>query len=206
MTTPPTVQQAGSSAEVPPATVREHPIAGFNPRLARVGPPMQRPRLLWITSFGFGRLRPFPGTWGSIPPVLIAGAMIALSHGPGEAPWFWNAVCVAMLLFWSLACVMQGDRAEAYWRVKDPGSVTADESAGMAIALIALPVGWYPSFGMAVAWLLAAFVLFRLFDIFKPWPINPLQEISGGWGILLDDLAAGLATLIVLQGWALTQA
>ncbi|MBX3364086.1 MAG: phosphatidylglycerophosphatase A [Phycisphaeraceae bacterium] len=201
MTTPPTMRPEDQPS--PPPTLKQA-SATYDPRGAQLGRPLYRPRFFMMTSLGFGHLRPFPGTWGSLPPLGIAAVLVLVGAGPTESPWVFNGVCLLMVLVWSLVCVLQGERAEAYWRTKDPSSVTADEAAGMALALIALPLEWGAGFWSIAAWLIGAFVLFRLFDIVKPWPIEPLQRIPGGLGILLDDLAAGAATLIVLQLWAAT--
>lgn len=75
--------------------------------------------------------------------------------------------------------------------VEDPGAVVWDEFVGLWIALTFVPSGWY--------WLLGGFVLFRAFDILKPWPVSYFDRMGGGLGIMLDDVAAGIYTLIVLQ-------
>lgn len=75
---------------------------------------------------------------------------------------------------------------------KDPGAIVIDEVAGMTLSVVALP----PTAGV----LLAAFVLFRLFDVLKPYPANALQRLPGGVGVMIDDLVAGLYALLVLLG------
>tara|TARA_E500000331_G_scaffold356323_1_gene414290 strand:- start:2847 stop:3164 length:318 start_codon:yes stop_codon:yes gene_type:complete len=76
--------------------------------------------------------------------------------------------------------------------VKDPGAIVWDEFVGMWIALIIAPEGW--------SYLVLAFLLFRLFDIFKPWPVDYLdRNIEGGLGVMMDDVAAGIYALAVLQ-------
>jgi phosphatidylglycerophosphatase A len=67
----------------------------------------------------------------------------------------------------------------------DPGRIVVDEVCGQLIALAFLPAAWVP---VAVS-----FVLFRFFDIIKPWPIRRLEKLPGGWGIMADDVGAGLA-------------
>jgi phosphatidylglycerophosphatase A len=76
---------------------------------------------------------------------------------------------------------------------KDPGCIVIDEVAGYLVATAFVP--------HSLGYLLGAFVLFRFFDIAKPGPIGRLQDIPGGWGIMADDLAAGLAANAVLQLW-----
>ena len=76
--------------------------------------------------------------------------------------------------------------------IKDPGAIVWDEFVGMWITLIFVPEGWY--------FLILGFLLFRLFDIVKPWPVNYLdRQISGGLGIMVDDVAAGLYAFASLQ-------
>ncbi len=77
----------------------------------------------------------------------------------------------------------------------DPSEVVIDEVAGQWIALIALP--------HTLGYGIAAFGLFRILDIFKPPPIQQLERLPGGWGVMLDDVAAGIATSIVLNGFLL---
>ncbi|MBS1261230.1 MAG: Phosphatidylglycerophosphatase A [Calditrichaeota bacterium] len=75
----------------------------------------------------------------------------------------------------------------------DPGRITIDEFAGQALALLLLPERTWP-------WYLAAFVLFRLFDVFKPrWVRRHVETLPGGWGVTLDDTAAGALAFILLQ-------
>jgi phosphatidylglycerophosphatase A len=75
-------------------------------------------------------------------------------------------------------------REEARVGIHDPGSVVVDEVAGMLVALIAAPPG--------IGWALGLFLLFRVFDVWKPYPIARLQDLPGGWGIVVDDLLAGV--------------
>ncbi len=78
--------------------------------------------------------------------------------------------------------------------VHDHGAIVWDEFVGFWITMIAAPAGWQ--------WILAGFVLFRFFDIVKPWPINWLDKhVDGGLGIMLDDILAGLMAFICLQLW-----
>ncbi len=75
----------------------------------------------------------------------------------------------------------------------DPSEVVIDELAGQWFALIALP--------HTIGYGIAAFVLFRIFDIFKPPPIKQLERLPGGWGVMLDDVAAGVMTCTILNGF-----
>ncbi len=160
---------------------------------------MPSPRLLLITTFGLGHMRPFPGTWGSIPTVVVAGILIAAGAGPIEHAVIYNLVLAAILVFFTLVCAIKGDEAEAVFLKKDPSQVVADETAGQAISLMFLPQMSVASNWRAAGTLLLAFVAFRLMDIIKPWPAKQIQKYPGGWGVVLDDLMAGMYALIIVQ-------
>jgi phosphatidylglycerophosphatase A len=151
-----------------------------------------------LTTFGLGHMRPASGTWGSLPPPALAWGLILLGLGPAEAPILYHAVLVAILLLFSWACVAWGDRAEARFGKKDPGQVVADETAGQCIALVALPATCETPLAAMVC-CAVAFLAFRFFDISKLPPADRLQRLPGGWGILIDDLIAGVEALVVVQ-------
>lgn len=146
-----------------------------------------------LTTFGLGHLRPAPGTWGSLPPVALAAACIALDIPDAASTAILLSVCVVF----TLACAAVGHLAEARYARKDPGDVVADETAGQSLPLIA--VVWLleglDARGLLV--LAVAFLGFRAFDIVKVPPARQLQEIPGGWGIVLDDLAAGAYAVVL---------
>ena len=151
-----------------------------------------------LTTFGLGHMRPASGTWGSMPPAAVAWGLILLGLGPVEAPVVYHAVLAGIFLVFCWACVAFGDRAEARFGKKDPGQVVADETAGQCLALVALPAACgTPIKGMVCCGV--AFVAFRVFDILKLPPANQLQRLPTGWGILADDLVAGLQALVVVQ-------
>jgi len=137
------------------------------------------------TFFGAGYLRPGPGTYGSIAGLLLwyAGA-----HVFQPAP----AVLALATLFAALLFTGLGIRASTIVAREagreDPGFVVIDEVAGQLVALILMPPDW--------KYAALALVLFRLFDIFKPWPIRKLESLPEGTGIMLDDIAAGLLSLL----------
>ena len=141
---------------------------------------------LTATFFYIGKLKPGPGTWASATTVLL---WFGLSHWivPQSQPF------VAVLL--SIAVILIGipaaTRAARAYGKKDPSFVVIDEVAGQLIALIFAPVTWKS--------LLAAFILFRGFDILKPPPIRQLERLPEGTGIMLDDVGAGLLALVVMQ-------
>ncbi len=130
--------------------------------------PFFRPVTLVATWFGVGLIRRAPGTWGSLAALPCAVGLQFLG-----GPWLLAGATGLV----SLAGV---------WASGDPGAVVVDEVAGQWLALLPLPLDLW--------WYAAAFALFRLFDIAKPWPIGWLDKnLHGGRGIMADDLAAGLA-------------
>ncbi len=153
---------------------------------------------LVLTTGGLGHMRPASGTWGSLPPVVLSAILTLAGAGPASSYWWVHALVMAALVInFSAICVVAADGAEARWG-KDPSPVVADETAGMALTLLLMPVGLFahePFFVMLT--LAGAFVLFRAFDIAKLPPASGLQNIPGGWGILLDDLVAAVQAAAV---------
>ena len=99
---------------------------------------------------------------------------------------------LAVLVFTSLIGIYLCDKTAKDLKVHDHGGIVFDEWVGMWITLLLVPQGW--------GWLLLGFVLFRFFDIVKPWPIKYFDEkVAGGLGIMLDDIVAGLIALGCLQ-------
>ncbi|WP_133182098.1 phosphatidylglycerophosphatase A family protein [Shewanella decolorationis] len=132
--------------------------------------------------FGSGLAAKAPGTFGTLAavPLYLLLAQLPLS-------WY---------LAVTLVCVLAGiyicDKAAKDMGVHDHGAIVWDEVAGLLITMIAAPAG--------VLWLIAGFVLFRLFDIIKPWPIRWLDaKVEGGFGIMIDDVLAGIFALVCLQ-------
>lgn len=151
------------------------------------------------TTFGLGFMRPASGTWGSLPTVILAGALIALGAGPIEKPIVYYAALGAVFLFFCWASLAGGGEAEYVFGKKDPGKVVADETAGQVLPLLALPAASLASGPTTIFTLAFAFVAFRVADIVKPWPARGLQKLPGGVGILVDDLIAGLYALAAVQ-------
>jgi phosphatidylglycerophosphatase A len=167
-----------------------------------------------LTTFGLGYLRPASGTWGSMPPaaiaglILLAGWLLAPGGEPtpdaaiGWPPALWiiyHATLIAILLAFSLACIMWGDVAEATFRRKDPGQVVADETAGQCIMLMLLPWPAVSDPFRAAVTIGCLFIAFRILDIIKPFPAGRLQALRSGWGILIDDIIVGLQGAVLAQ-------
>lgn len=173
-------------------------------------PTKRHPSLLLLSTMGLGYLRPAPGTWGSMPPVVLAGLLLVLGFGPdsdaGRTPhwassdWIvWNGVVALLGFLACVVCASLGDYGEAAFGKKDASSIVADETAGQCIPLLLLPAGALATPGLAAFTLVLAFLAFRVFDIVKIWPAHGLQRLSGGWGILMDDVVAGLQAMVLLQ-------
>lgn len=167
----------------------------------------ERRGVLWITTFGLGRLKPAPGTWGSLPPCVIAAGLAHFHAVPGtEMSWLWYAAMSVILYAFCMACIFQGEAAERAFGRKDPSPAVADETAGMALVLLTMPNGACLTLGGMITWVGAAFVLFRIMDIVKPPPARQLQRLPAGWGILIDDLlAAGYAIGVLWLAWSWTR-
>jgi len=171
----------------------------------RRDPPEVRLGFLLVTTFGLGHMRPASGTWGSLPPPALALGLVTLVIGFG-VPWgVYAAPLVAILLASCAACVFMGDRAEARFGKKDASEIVADETAGQCLPLFVVPLfvpagedGFWTAFLVAAVLITASFFAFRAFDIGKLEPANALQGVPGGWGVLLDDLVAGVYAAITV--------
>jgi len=141
---------------------------------------------LVATFFGAGRLKPGPGTWGSLF-TMLAWALIA-HFLPASSVVAVNIALAALAVAIGIPAATQVARASG---LKDPQFVVIDETAGQLVTLIAAPLTW-KSF-------LAGFILFRAFDIVKPPPVRQLERLPEGTGIVVDDVAAGLYGLAVMQ-------
>ena len=152
--------------------------------------PLDAPTL-GLSVLGLGFLRPAPGTWGSLPPCALAALLVLLDVEPSVSL---GALAVVFVLSCA-ACVVWGRYAETRFGRKDAAEVVADETAGVClpVAPALLSDGTVIAIFAQIAW---AFVLFRVFDIIKPSPARELEKLPHGWGVLIDDLVAGLYALI----------
>jgi phosphatidylglycerophosphatase A len=140
------------------------------------------------TFFGIGHLQPGSGTWASLVTVALWWAACLWLRPAWQMP---VALLVSAAI--SLIGIPSSSTVERESGREDPGFVVIDEVAGQMIALIGVPVDW--------KYLLAGFILFRSFDIVKPFPLRRLEKLGGGTGIMLDDVGAGLYALVLLQIW-----
>jgi phosphatidylglycerophosphatase A len=151
---------------------------------------------LITTCFGLGLLPIAPGTWGSLPPAAIFAGLYAVGLSS-----LWMAVIFAMLtIISSFFCIIFSPAAIEATGKKDPGEVVIDEFAGQSLTFLPLIIIYDPEVYSAdlIAITIAGFLLFRLFDIIKPWPVKKLEKFPAGWGILADDLGAGVLASICL--------
>jgi phosphatidylglycerophosphatase A len=149
---------------------------------SRLGLPFQHPAVLIATWFGAGLLPAMPGTWGSFAALPCAWIIV---HFGGPV----TLAGAAGLLF-TLGCWAAGRLAAASGH-EDPGFIVVDEVAAQWLVLALAPLDW-----RAYA---AAFLLFRFFDITKPWPARAIERrVKGGFGIMLDDIVAALYAVVVL--------
>ncbi len=154
---------------------------------------MDRLKTLAVTGLGTGYLPIAPGTWGS---AVVVALYLLIGRIDGERSYAVDAAMVLVVVVSSVICVALGPFAERHFGKKDPGQVTIDEWAGQAVALIALPAA---GVGGALTAAGVAFVAFRVFDILKPTPARQLEKLPAGWGVLCDDLAAGVYANIAAQ-------
>lgn len=137
---------------------------------------------LWLaTGFGVGKAPVAPGTFGTF---LGVPLYLALSEIPTPV---YVAALLALFLFGVWICGI----AERYLRRNDHPWIVWDEVVGFLITMLLAPPGW--------RWLVIGFLLFRVFDIWKPFPIDRLDRLHGGLGVMADDALAGVYACLALQ-------
>lgn len=154
-----------------------------------IGQPSQK-KTFWAfmvaTFFGSGWCKPAPGTWGSGAALLLWAAYGYFAH---PSP---HALVIALLIGTAVSIIFGVPAATIASResgMEDPRFVVIDEVAGQWIALIGSAVTWQHG--------LLALFLFRFFDVLKPYPIRKLEKLPEGWGIVFDDVLAGIYALVV---------
>jgi len=193
--------------------------AGRNPT---VSSPVRKPRfaLFIATACGLGYLPVAPGTFGSLAGVLLTlsayQVLVALSWSEFQIIFIRSMQLDFLLIIQCLTAVAvavaglsSAGRASRYWQQKDPQRVVIDEVSGQHLALLlgsALPVWWrttnswappqpgFITYQSALGWkyVLLGFILFRVFDIWKPFPARQAESLAGGLGIMADDWVAGV--------------
>ena len=132
---------------------------------------------------GSGAAPKAPGTFGTVAAVVLYVPLSLLSV----------ELYGALVLLAGVIGIYLCDKTSKDWGVHDHGAIVWDEFVGYWITMFMIPVTWY--------WALLGFVLFRLFDIWKPWPVRYFDKhVHGGLGIMLDDIVAGIMAWVVLFG------
>lgn len=133
------------------------------------------------TFCGAGYGKPGPGTWGSVAAVLLWAGCAWIFHPAASTLFFILLAVIGLALIFGIPASTIAARESG---IEDPSFVVIDEVIGQWIALLGCPLEWRHA--------LIALVLFRLFDITKPFPARQLESLPEGWGIVFDDVAAGL--------------
>jgi phosphatidylglycerophosphatase A len=143
---------------------------------------IKRPICFLGLGFGSGLAPKAPGTFGTLAAVPIVWGMQSLS--------LTNYLLVTLIAF--IVGIWICQQSAQWLQMEDPSAVVWDEIVGYMVTMITAPKGW--------EWLLLGFILFRIFDIWKPWPIKWAdQKLHGGFGIMVDDVIAGVFALILIQ-------
>ncbi len=149
---------------------------------------------IWLSVLGTGYSPFASGTCGS----AVPAAVFFLTAWLSGSPWVTLLVMGLAAVHGWIVTILWGDRLIAELG-PDPGVIVSDEQCGQAITFL----WWWPVAAWSVKDLLvfvaAGFILFRLFDIIKPPPVRQLEKIKGAWGVLLDDVMAGLYAQICLH-------
>lgn len=146
------------------------------------------PRLI-ATSLGVGYLPAAPGTWGALLAIVLWLPLYLWTSAMVDF-----AVTASAIIIIGIAGTWASTESEKYWG-KDPVVACVDETVGQWVSLLPLCLGV-----SVIPWweILISLALFRIFDIFKPLGIRRLEDLPGGWGMMADDIAAGLLTAVIL--------
>ena len=144
------------------------------------------------TGFGSGYSPVAPGTAGALLASLILWGLHTWLHVPFGGGWRQTMWLLPLLIFFFFLGVVAAAKLTPKWG-HDPSKVVVDEMVGLWIAMLGVPFSWLN--------LALAFVLFRGFDIWKPFGIRRLERLPGGWGVMMDDVVAGIYSCFVLQGY-----
>ncbi len=144
--------------------------------------PLRHPAALIATWFGAGLVRPAPGTIGSLIALPLGWGILTLG---GQALLMLDIIIVLIIGVWAAGIYGAADNAH------DSSSIVVDEVVGQWIALMTMP--------SSLLGYVVAFAAFRFYDVIKPWPVDYVDKrVKGGWGVMLDDVLAGLYALIVV--------
>ncbi len=147
-----------------------------------------------LTGLGTGYLPIAPGTWGA---AAVCGLFLLTAWGSGGMWYCVSGTMAVIILLAAVGCVAFGKTCEQVFGKKDPSRCTIDEWAGQAITFILLPLGCGINDWLITA--ATAFFAFRLFDVLKITPAREMEKLPYGWGVLMDDVIAGIQANIVCQ-------
>jgi phosphatidylglycerophosphatase A len=137
---------------------------------------------VWIAAWGPCGYAPVaPGTFGTLGAIPLWWALARL-----PLPWY-----VAVTVAFAALAALAAHHAGRHWGIADASPIVIDEVAGYLVTMIGAPASW--------PFALGGFVLFRVFDVLKPWPASALDRVKNGVGVTMDDVAAGLYALAALQ-------
>jgi len=144
--------------------------------------PFKHPAALIATWFGVGLVRPAPGTMGSLVALGLGWGILTLG---GQALLMIDIIIILIIGVWAAEIYGKADNAP------DSSSIVVDEVVGQWIALMTAP--------SSIQAYIVAFAAFRFYDVIKPWPADYFDKrVKGGWGVMLDDVFAGLYALIIV--------
>ena len=149
---------------------------------------------LAIATVGVGYLPLAPGTWGSLVGVGIYLLLRYFALNLGHSTFLFLESASIVII--TLAGIWAASQTERITARKDPGKVVVDEVAGQLISL--LPITLVPLWLSWKPWVIVSFILFRFFDIVKPYPARQMERLHGGLGIMCDDLVAGVYAAVVV--------
>ena len=165
-------------------------------RSLKIGGAVDAIALFIATGFGFGFIPFGPGTCGSLVGLLIAYGLISVFSL--DVILLQNSLIIVSVVLIVLG-IWSGTRAEKIFEQKDAGQIVIDEVCGQVISFIFIAPYLLRTGPQWRWWMIAGFVLFRVFDIFKPYPLKDLQHFAGGLGVMMDDVIAGIYAAVILS-------
>jgi phosphatidylglycerophosphatase A len=143
-----------------------------------------------LSVFGVGWLPLAPGTWGAAVAIIPLALVAYLNPSFDKTPSVINLILSVLIVVFTWIGAKGSDLLADEWG-KDPKQTVIDEVVGVWIAVLGMPVTGFN--------LLAGFILFRFFDIAKPLGVRQMERVGGGWGVMFDDILAGVYANIILQ-------
>ena len=143
---------------------------------------MKKIFLLIATFCGLGYVPFAPGTVGSLASFIIWGPLIFFKYS------FWIRFLILIIVI--IIAILSSNESVKYFKIKDPKQIVIDEVAGMGVVLLFVDSEYFIA--------ILGFILFRFFDILKPWPIKKIEKLPNGFGVVLDDIMAGIYSLFFL--------